>query len=206
MRPEVDFLRVSEEMNMRCGLGEDTMKPCAVRAMILVLAMLIFLTSGVYVHANDGIEVAGDVLACLLPATAGGLTVIHKDRKGTLQFAESTALALGSTFALKYAIREERPNHDDHYSFPSAHSSASFSSAEFLRKRYGWEYGIPAYAVAAFVAFSRVQAKQHYVHDVVAGAAIGIASSYLFTRPYEGWHVQAEVDTKFYGLRLSRSW
>ncbi|MCG6535873.1 MAG: phosphatase PAP2 family protein [Syntrophales bacterium LBB04] len=176
------------------------------RVKILVLAMLICFTSSVYVQANDGIEVAGDVLAGLLPAAAGGLTLGYKDGKGTLQFAESTALALGSTFALKYTIGEERPNHDDHYSFPSAHASVSFSSAEFLRKRYGWEYGIPAYGVATFVAFSRVQAKQHYVHDVIASAAIGIGSSYLFTRPYEGWHIQAEVGTKFYGLRLSRSW
>jgi hypothetical protein len=168
--------------------------------------MLICITSSTYVQANDGIEVAGDVFAYLLPATAGGLTLGYKDGKGTLQFAESTALALGSTFALKYTIREGRPNHHDHHSFPSAHSSVSFSSAEFLRMRYGWEYGIPAYAVATFVAFSRVQAKQHYLHDVIAGAAIGIGSSYLLTRPYKGWYIQADIDTKFYGVRLSRSW
>jgi membrane-associated phospholipid phosphatase len=184
----------------------ENMKLFVVRAKILVLTMLISVISSVYVHANNSIEAAGDVLVYLLPATAGGLTIAYKDGDGALQFVESMALALGSTFALKYTIREERPNHDDHYSFPSAHSSASFSSAEFLRKRYGWEYGSPAYAVATFVAFSRVQAEQHYVHDLVAGAAIGIASSYLFTRPYKGWHVQAEVDSKFYGLRVSRSW
>ena len=168
--------------------------------------VLICIGSCDYIHANDGIEVAGDVLAYLLPATAGGMTLVHKDGKGALQLGASTALALGSTFALKYTVREERPNHDDHDSFPSAHSSVAFSSAEFIRKRYGWEYGIPAYGVASFVAFSRVQAKQHYVHDVVVGAAIGIGSSYLFTTPYKGWYVQPVIDTKFYGLRLSRSW
>jgi membrane-associated phospholipid phosphatase len=50
-----------------------------------------------------------------------------------------------------------------------------------------------------------VEAREHYAHDVIAGAAIGIASSYLFTRPYKGWHVQAEVGYKYYGLRLSRA-
>jgi membrane-associated phospholipid phosphatase len=182
------------------------MKPFIVRARILVPSILICITSSIHVQANDGIEVAGDVLAYLLPATAGGLTLGYKDGKGTLQFAESTALALGSTLALKYTIRERRPNHDDHYSFPSAHSSVSFSSAEFLRMRYGCEYGIPGYAVATFVAFSRVRAKQHYLHDVIAGAAIGIVSSCLFTQPYKGWHVQPDIDTKSYGLRLSGSW
>ena len=182
------------------------MKALIVRIRILFLAMLISLTSSIYVQANDGIEVAGDVLTYLLPATAGGLSLVYKDGKGALQFVESTALALGSTFALKYTISEERPNHDDNHSFPSTHSSVSFSSAEFIRMRYGWEYGIPAYTVATVVAFSRVQAKQHYWHDVIAGAAIGIGSSYLLTQPYKGWHIQADIDTKFYGLRLSHGW
>lgn len=182
------------------------MKPFIVRARILVPSILICIASSAHVQANNGVEVAGDVFACLLPATAGGLTLGYRDGKGTLQFAESTALALGSTLALKYTIREERPNGDGHHSFPSAHSSVSFSSAEFLRMRYGWEYGIPAYAVATFVAFSRVRAKQHYLRDVIAGAAIGVASSCLFTRPYEGPYIQPDIDSKFYGLRLSHSW
>ncbi len=182
------------------------MKPFIVRVKIIVLAVLICITSCSYIQANDGIEVAGDVLAYLLPATAGGLSLCYKDGKGALQLVESTALAIGSTFVLKYTIKEERPNHHDQYSFPSSHSSVSFSSAEFLRKRYGWDYGIPSYAVAIFVAFSRLQAKQHYVHDVIAGAAIGIGSSYLLTQPCKGWRIQADIDTKFCGVRLNRSW
>lgn len=182
------------------------MKPSLLQARILVLAILICFTSTIYAQANDGIEVAGNVFAALLPVTAGGLSLGYKDGKGLLQLSESTALTIGSTFALKYIISEERPNHDDDDSFPSLHSSVAFSSAEYLRIRYGWDYGIPAYAVATFVAFSRVQAKQHYVHDVIAGAAIGIGSSYLFTQPYKGWRIQADIDIKYYGLRLSRSW
>jgi len=122
-----------------------------------------------------------------------------------LQFGESAALTLGATYALKYAIEEERPNGGRH-AFPSAHASISFASAEFMHKRYGWKYGIPAYAAALFVAYSRVEARQHYTHDVIAGAVIGIGSSYLFTRPYEGWNIQAEADHKYYGMRLNRIW
>jgi membrane-associated phospholipid phosphatase len=182
------------------------MKPFVVRARILVLAMLFCTASISYGEAGDGIEVTGNALAYLLPALAGGLTLGYKDGEGTQQLAESTALALGTTYALKYTIHEERPNHRDNYSFPSGHSSVSFSSAEFLRMRYGWGYGIPAYAVATYVAFSRVHAKQHYWHDVLAGAAIGIGSSYLVTQPYKGWRIQADIDTEFTGVRLSRSW
>jgi len=73
-------------------------------------------------------------------------------------------------------------------------------------KRYGWEYGVPAYAAASFVAYSRVEAREHQPHVVLAGAAIGIISSYIFTRPYKGWRVQAEAGDKYYGISLSRSW
>jgi len=75
-----------------------------------------------------------------------------------------------------------------------------------MRKRYGWEYGIPAYALASFVAYSRVEARDHYPHDVIAGASIGIVCSYIFTRPYKGWNVQLESGDRYYGFRLSRAW
>ena len=75
-----------------------------------------------------------------------------------------------------------------------------------MRKRYGWEYGVPAYALASFVAYSRVEAREHYPHDVIAGAAIGVLSSFIFTRPYHGWSVQAEAGGRYYGFRLNRDW
>jgi membrane-associated phospholipid phosphatase len=157
------------------------------------------------VWASDGIETAGDVLSFLLPATAAGLTVGFMDTEGMLQFGESAALALGVSYGLKYAINEKRPNGGDH-SFPSNHTSISFASAEFMRKRYGWDYGIPAYIAATFVAYSRVESKQHYTHDVIAAAAIGIGSSYLFTQPYKGWQIGLDIDHEYYGIILSRRW
>jgi len=171
----------------------------------LVIGILICLATGTGVHAGNSIEAAGEVLTLLLPATAAGLAVGLKDGQGLLQLGESVALTAAVTYGLKYTITESAPNGDAH-SFPSAHTSLSFTSAEFLRKRYGWEYGLPAYVAAAFVAVSRVEAKDHYTHDVLAGAAIGIASSYLFARPYKGWNVLPVVDQKYQGIRLSRTW
>ena len=78
--------------------------------------------------------------------------------------------------------------------------------AEFMRKRYGWEFGLPAYAAASFVAYSRVEAGEHHPEDVAAGAAIGIISSYIFTRPFAGWLIQPDVDPRYYAIRLSRTW
>jgi membrane-associated phospholipid phosphatase len=173
---------------------------------MFVAAALVCIACSGTAHAGSGVETAGDVLTAALPVAAGGLMLVNRDGTGAWQFAESAALALGVTYLLKYTVSEERPDNEDRHSFPSAHTSLSFTSAEFIRKRYGWEYGIPAYAAASFVAYSRVDARQHYAHDVIAGAAIGIASSYLFTGPYKGWNVKPEADRGYYGARASRAW
>jgi membrane-associated phospholipid phosphatase len=170
-----------------------------------LVAVLFCFHANLAARAGDDIQTAGDILQYVLPATAGGLTLGLRDYKGTLQFGESFALTEGVTYGLKYTVNERRPNGGSH-SFPSGHSSVSFSAAEFMRKRYGWEFGIPAYAAASFVAYSRVESREHYPHDVIAGAAIGIVSSYIFTRPYKGWHVQVEGDSRYVGLTLSRAW
>jgi membrane-associated phospholipid phosphatase len=181
------------------------MKHSALRTNILLFVMLSCLADSVSVQAADRIETAGDVLMIALPAAAAGLTLGFKDGQGAFQLGESVVLSLGVTYGLKFTIDEKRPN-GDNQSFPSGHASISFTSAEFMRKRYGWKYGIPAYVVATFVAYSRVESDEHYTRDVIAGAAIGIGSSYLFAQPYKGWHIQPNVDHAYYGIRLSHNW
>jgi membrane-associated phospholipid phosphatase len=157
-------------------------------------------------HCGDTYAVAGDVSTVLIGAAAGGVPLLLGDREGMVQLVKSAALDVAATMALKYTIKERRPDGSDDHSFPSAHSSVAFTSAEFLRKRYGWEYGIPAYGVASFVAVSRVAAHKHYAADVLAGAAIGIASSYLFTTPNLRMNLQTEVAPGYYGVRLTKAW
>jgi|GEM_PF-186813 len=155
--------------------------------------------------ADDDIQTAGDLLQLALPLAASGLTLEYHDSKGTLQFGESAALTLGITYGLKYSINETRPNGGSH-SFPSGHTSIAFSAAEFMAKRYGWKYGVPAYAAASFVAYSRVEADEHYTHDVFAGAAIGIASSYLLGTADKRVWIQEDVGDRGYGIRVYGSW
>ena len=171
----------------------------------MLVGLILCLTTGVDARANDVVETAGEVLTYVLPATAAGMTLYFKDGTGALQFGGSAALTLGVTYGLKNTVDETRPDGGSQ-SFPSAHASISFSSAEFIRKRYGWEYGVPAYVAATFVAYSRVESKEHYTHDVIAGAAIGIVSSYIFTAPFKGWKIQPDTDGKYWGVRLSCNW
>ncbi len=181
------------------------MKKRTLRINISLFLLLFGLIASIDVHAYDGIELVGDVLVCALPVTAAGLTIGFRDGRGALELAESAALAMGVTYALKLGIDKTRPD-GENQSFPSGHAAIAFTSAEFMFKRYGWEYGLPAYAVATFVAYSRVESGQHYAIDVMAGAAIGIVSSYLFTRPYKGWDIHPDVGYSYLGIRLNHSW
>jgi membrane-associated phospholipid phosphatase len=151
----------------------------------------------------DGITNTGDVMAYVLPAAAFGLTAYYKDAEGAREFGKSAAITMAVTFGLKYAINSRRPNGDPH-SFPSGHAAITFASAEFMRQRYGWKYGIPAYVFASFVGYSRVRAHQHYFRDVVAGAAIGIFTTNRMSRPFQGWQIQPTLKTGFRGVSMSR--
>jgi membrane-associated phospholipid phosphatase len=79
------------------------------------------------------------------------------------------------TEGIKFAVDRQRPD-GGHFSFPSGHTSSAFTTATVLERRFGLKVGIPAFAAAAFVGGSRLQANQHYLSDVAFGAAIGIVS------------------------------
>ena len=168
---------------------------------IAIITVLVVIDYSGLVAADD-IQTGGDVLQFVIPGAAAGLTLGHWDGQGALQLGESLALTMAVTYALKYGIDAERPNGGGH-SFPSGHTSASFSAAEFLRKRYGWYYGAPAYFAASFVAYSRVQSNQHHLRDVAAVAGIGILCSYIFTRPRKGWRVSLKNNKTGFGVQLS---
>jgi membrane-associated phospholipid phosphatase len=121
-----------------------------------------------------------------LVAAALGVPVIQGDWRGDLMAAGSMVAAGGTTFVLKELVHERRPDRSDDRSFPSGHTSISFAAATTLEKRYGWHAGLPAFAVATFVGAARVAASKHYVHDVAAGAGIGVLSGLLLTTPRDG--------------------
>ncbi len=157
-------------------------------------------------QAAGSVEQASDVLKILIPAIALGTSFYLDDSEGRMQFYKSAATTIGITQGLKYSVNKKRPNGLDNQSFPSSHASSAFAGAAFIHKRYGWEYGIPAYIGASFVGYSRVQAKKHYTIDVLAGAAIGIGSNLYFTEPYKGFKITPVAGGGFYGVNVSTSW
>lgn len=137
------------------------------------------------------LEDTGDVLQLAIPITAGIMTLTKKDYKGTKKLAFSYGTTLALTYSLKYLTKKPRPENRPHFdSFPSGHTSSAFSGASFIQRRYGWKYGTYAYILATIVGISRTEAPDGYHDgwDVLAGAAIGIGSTYIFTRPYTKEH------------------
>jgi membrane-associated phospholipid phosphatase len=133
---------------------------------------------------SNVLTTVGDVLQFGVPAAGVLVAVGHGDGTGLWMLGATSLVTAGVTHGLKFATNNtswgRRPNGGDH-SFPSGHTSAAFAGAAFLHYRYGWQWGFPAIALASVVAYSRVEAKQHHVRDVIAGAAIGYAVGYIFT-------------------------
>ena len=170
-----------------------------------VLLLCLVLTSHPRpLYAAEPEETAGSVVAVLIPSVAYGATFKLEDKEGRNQFYKSFFTNIAVTWTLKQTISKTRPNGEDDESFPSGHSSVAFQGAAFIHKRYGWKYAVPAYLGSTFVAWSRVESDNHYVVDVVSGAAIGIVSSLIFTRPYKGFVVTPVAYGGFYGVGITR--
>lgn len=154
------------------------------------------------------LEDTGDVLQIALPLSAGLATIFQKDYKGTKLMALSYAATMALTYTLKYTTKRQRPEGRTTYdSFPSGHTSSAFSGASFIQRRYGWKYGKYAYILTAIVGVSRMEDPDGYhdIWDVLGGAAVGIGSTYIFTKPYESPKIEvgfsANRDLKLLALQ-----
>ena|ERR1700761_428403 len=137
---------------------------------------------------EKNIETLGTGIAIALPLTAGGIALYKHDRVGLAQLLVETTFTVGTAYALKNIVREERPDGSDFKSFPSETTALSASGSSFLWQRYGWEYGLPAAALTQFVSYSRVQARQHRWYDTLASSGIAIGYSALLGTRYKERH------------------
>ena len=158
--------------------------------------IFVFIFSLLFLHPknlnaqNKTVENMGDAILIVLPTATLATTFIIGDTKGSWQFTKALLLTEAITYGLKTTINKQRPDMSNTNSFPSGHTSTTFQSASFIHRRYGFKKSIPAYALAGFTAFSRIDAKKHDGLDVLAGAIIGIGSSYLFTTEYQKEHLE----------------
>lgn len=112
-------------------------------------------------------------------------------RLQSIHMIEALAINTITTQSLKRIIRRQRPyqqypttifpnNIENDYSFPSGHTSSAFALATTICiENKKWYLTVPAFAWATSVGYSRMYLGEHYPTDVLAGAALGIASAYL---------------------------
>lgn len=173
-------------------------------ALMLIAGPLVLHPAGARADDKD-VEHAGDVMRVALPVLAGGISLMKDDEEGVVQLIKSFAVSSALTFGLQKAIKATPPDGIGRDSFPSGHSANAFSAASYLDHRYGWRYGLPAYLAAGFVAYSRVEADKHRVHDVAAAAFISWTVSHIFVKPLP---VETGAEPRKGGalLRISTSW
>jgi membrane-associated phospholipid phosphatase len=148
-----------------------------------IILLLLYTKLGIAQSNQDVIESIGDGTQFITPCSALLLTIVNKDKKGTVKFIESFASTAISVYIIKNSVYKKRPDLSGNTSFPSGHTAISFQGAAFIQCRYGWKYGVPAYILATYTGFSRVYSNRHYFEDIIVVAAIGIGSVYLFTKP-----------------------
>ncbi|MBF0218214.1 MAG: phosphatase PAP2 family protein [Gammaproteobacteria bacterium] len=150
--------------------------------------LLLLLQSTAAAAANKH-EVAGDNLRLALPLSAIAATLGYHDVKGRQQFGASLLTTTLATYALKAGVNKQRPDDpandpEAEDAFPSGHTSVAFAAAAFLNRRYGRSWGVPAYAAATYVGWSRVEINAHDEVDVIAGALLAVGVNALLVTPY----------------------
>jgi membrane-associated phospholipid phosphatase len=156
---------------------------------------------------SDNWGTFSDVGAVGLVGLALAAPAYKNDWEGFRQAGYSIVTASGIGLVGKSLVNEERPDKSGNDSFPSNHSANAFAAATMLDRRYGWEYGFPAYGVATLVGVGRVKADKHYWKDVLAGAVIGVSSGWAFTEAFDdNVRVVPWAERNGAGLTASISW
>ena len=109
----------------------------------------------------DDVETSGSVLRAAIPAAAFALTFVEDDADGRQQFYRSFGANVLATLALKEVVNKSRPDGSDDDAFPSGHASMAFHGASFIHRRYGIRRAWPAYVLATYTGWTRLDADEH---------------------------------------------
>ena len=163
---------------------------------LLVSVLMIWSSACAYAQVEDYLQYAPAVMNFTLKPC--GVQPAHTFKDRLFVSVAAWGMMYGVTGGLKMTVHEWRPDDSDDESFPSGHSARAFCGANIVMHEYKdvspW-IGVSAYAIAATTATLRVTHKKHYVHDVLAGAAIGYLSSeaaYLMLPLWQKWTTKKE--------------
>lgn len=153
------------------------------RCLWVLLLLLWAVEPAALAHGHQGWKTTSDIGVASLLISSLTVPTVQGDWQGLREAAYSDAAGEGLALLGKALIHEERPNHKDDNSFPSGHATLAFAAATTLYRRYGWQWGWPAYGIATLTGVARVAAREHHWWDVAAGAGLGVGSGWLLTHP-----------------------
>jgi hypothetical protein len=96
-----------------------------------------------------------------------------------------------STLVVKGVVNTDRPSPDwngGKFGFPSYHTASSFALAAVVDEYHGPKAGLPAYALAGLIGWSRLDERDHDLSDVFFGAALG----YVIGKSVAGRHLRGD--------------
>lgn len=163
-----------------------------IRIFSVFIVMMIFASEAAAGPFTDK-DKWGDLFLAGSVFYAYGMVNAQEDTQGAVQLFEAIVAAQLATEILKRTVKEERPNGNGDKSFPSGHAAGAFSGAMFIHKRYGWKPAIAPYVMSGIVAWSRVEQKAHYWHDVAVGAGVSALCTWLLVDKY---NVQVSATTE----------
>jgi membrane-associated phospholipid phosphatase len=145
-------------------------------------------TNGFSASRMGGMFGAGEMIGGARVQMAGALAtyavgrVTGRGRVASVggDLIRAQVLAQAMTAGIKLSAKRNRPDGGE-FSFPSGHTSVTFATATVVQRHFGWKAGIPAYALASYVAASRVQVKRHFLSDVAFGAVVGVVAGRTVT-------------------------
>jgi membrane-associated phospholipid phosphatase len=129
----------------------------------------------------------------------------HELTKRWRQMSEAYALNTLAMLVIKKTSHRARPDHSDHQSFPSGHTSTSFCTAAFLYGRQDRLTGLTGYALAGLTGYQRLQSNRHWFSDVLAGGLLGQLLGRGFSKLKES-ALSSSVSQNGMSLSWSVSW
>ncbi len=142
-----------------------------------------FFAPGKYIGATE-VQIAASITTYIV----GRVRKQPRAQHIGMDMLEAQLLTEGIVELTKVAVRRDRPvnpdgSHYPGYSFPSGHSAVTFATATVFQQHFGWKAAVPTYALATYVATSRLHDNRHFASDVVFGAAVGVVVGRSVT-----WH------------------
>lgn len=158
-------------------------------------------------YLRDVLQVETIATVVLTPSGEPGLTWGAAKLRGSLVEAAAIGATSAATDLLKDQTGRTRPGNGNDRSFPSAHASHSFAGARLCNRnldsismndtlRRSFQAG--NLALAATVAWARVEGEKHYPTDVLVGAALGNFITTFIHDAFMNLPEDEEVPVSFY--------